>query len=156
MGACDPGDTMTCGMCMQQTCGDDCQWGACEAAPCVFECQSAARNGCEICDDEGFEMPASGKLFLYCEDANGGIAYVANNTGPPDPEDGVSRCQGWEDMGLSPWEYLDYVHQMKCTAAGLYWEIPFAPGTQSHYGVHDDPADGSGHFTTVCVATLVE
>jgi hypothetical protein len=156
MGACEPGDTMSCGMCMQQTCSDACEWGACEAVPCVFECQSAARNGSEICDDEGFQMPDNGKLFLYCEDANGGIAYVANNTGPAVGKDPVQRCQGWELMGLNAWDYLDYVYMTKCDVAGKYWEIPFAPGTISHYGVHNDPSDGSGTFTTVCVATLVE
>lgn len=152
MGPCSPGETMTCGMCMEQTCGDDCQWGACEAAPCNFVCQSAARNGDEICDDEGFQMPEAGPLFLYCEDGNGGVAYVSNNTGPV-MKDGVARCQGWETMGLAPWDHLEYVHMMDCDVAGKYLQIDLPPGTISHYGVHDQP-DGSGHFTTVCVATL--
>jgi hypothetical protein len=138
---------------MQQTCGDDCEWGVCEAVACVFECQAAARNGSEICDDEGFEMP-DGPLFLYCEDANGGVAYVSNNTGPV-MEDGVARCQGWETMGQNAWDYLEYVHMMDCDQAGKYVEITLPAGTVSHFGVHDQP-EGGGHLTTVCVATLVE
>jgi hypothetical protein len=139
---------------MQQACGDDCQWGACEAVPCNFVCKSGARNGSEICDDEGFQMPDSGPLYLYCEDANGGVAYVSNNTGPV-MKDGVARCQGWETMGLNPWDHLEYVHMMDCDMAGKYLEITLPPGTIAHYGVHDQP-EGGGHLTTVCVATLGE
>jgi hypothetical protein len=153
MDACTPGETMSCGMCMQQTCGDDCEWGVCAAVECVFECQVAAHNDDEVCDDEGFVMP-DGRLFLYCQDDNGGVAYVAHNTGPEQKDD-IARCQGWEDMGLDAWDYLEYVHMIDCDETGKYVEITLPPGTSSHFGVHDQP-DGTAGPTAVCVATLVE
>ena len=99
-------------------------------------------------------MPA-GRLFLYCEDANGRCGVRVQQHRAAADGRHPERCQGWEDMGLNAWDHLEYVHMMTCDEAGKYLEITLPAGTQSHFGVHDHP-DGGGHLTQVCIATLVE
>jgi hypothetical protein len=150
-GACSPGQVQPCGECMQQVCGATCQWGACTPYACGYVCGDSVRNGSEVCDDQALEVGGEA-LYLHCVTAEGGVAYVANNTGPPQM-DGVARCQGWEDMMLNAWDYLDYVQMMTCDEVGKTMPIELPQGTQAWFGVHDQPT-GGGHFTEVCVATL--
>ena len=151
-GACTPGQVQACGECMEQTCDALGEWGTCAMA-CSFVCLDSARNGSEICDDQAFDMPPDQPLYLVCVTDLGGVGYVAHNTGPVQ-EDGVPRCQGWEDMGANAWEFLDYELQMDCDAVDKAQVIDLPPGTPGKwFGVHDQPA-GGGHFTEVCIATL--
>lgn len=86
----------------------------------------ACRNGLEICDDQGFIVPA-GPLVIAChantENYEGdGIGYLALNSGPTCTQadgccpasagancdvslrlynDGAARCRGWEQCGCA-------------------------------------------------------
>ena len=137
-----------CGACSNvcdlatQTCYD----GACP--------QGCARNGSEICDDEGFQVPDPPvTVYLVCDNDNGGIAYVSTNTGPPCCGDGIPRCQGWEENGLNAWDYLDYIATLECTSAGLTLQVDLSSyvGQHLHFGSHDHPS-GGGHMTMACIA----
>jgi len=90
---------------------------------------------------------------MVCMNANGGIGYVANNTGPPDPNDGVQRCQGWELSGEQAWQNLQYVAQIKCDQEQKVAPVDLsgAAGGFLYFGVHDDP-NGGGNGTGFCVA----
>jgi hypothetical protein len=141
----DAGNCGTCGrVCDQatQTCYD----GACPIG--------CARNGSEICDDEGFQVPSPPtQVLLVCDNDNGGVAYISTNTGPPMIADGVPRCQGWEEQGLNAWDYLDYIATMDCTVAGMTLVVDLSAyvGQHLHFGSHDQPG-GGGHMTNVCLA----
>ena len=140
-----------------QDCGEggiDCGAG-CATCPYTWDdCAGAGvSNGSEICDDSPFDIYASVPYVMVCMNANGGIGYVASNTGPPDPNDGIQRCQGWELTGQSPWDHLQYVAQIKCDQEQKVVPIDLsgAAGGYLWFGVHDDP-NGGGNGTGFCVA----
>lgn len=141
----DPGNCGECGrVCDQGT--QLCYDGACP--------EGCARNGSEICDDEGFQVPAPPvQVYLVCDNDNGGVAYISTNTGPPMIADNVPRCQGWEEQGLDAWDYLDYIVTMDCNTAGqtLLVDLSAYVGQHLHFGSHDQPG-GGGHMTMVCIA----
>lgn len=116
-------------------------------------CLPSYRNGSEVCDDEVFEVPASNpRTALVCVAGEGGIGYVATRTGPG-MEDGVSRCQGWEQNGMNAWDHLEYVAQVECDCDGKVVEVDLSPwaGGWLWMGAHDHP-NGGGPLTEVCVA----
>ena len=117
-------------------------------------CQETFRNGSELCDDAAFTVPADGTpTALVCVTDLGGVGYVSRNTGPT-MDDGIPRCQGWEEEGLDCAEYLDYIDRIDCLEEGAVFEVDLRPwaGETLWAGVHRQ-ADGSGHFTDVCIAT---
>jgi hypothetical protein len=134
-------------------CGSDC--AACGPTPYTWDdCAGAGvSNGSEICDDSPFDVFASVPYVMVCMNANGGIGYVSTNTGPPDPNDGVHRCQGWEISGQQAWQNLQYVAQVKCDQEQKVVPIDLsgAAGGYLYFGVHDDP-NGGGNGTGFCVA----
>jgi hypothetical protein len=118
------------------------------------DCIKAARNGSEICDDAAWKVEAPGtSLVLVCLTDAQGIIYVAKNTGPPDPVDGIKRCQGWEINGQNAWDHLDYLHQMQCTAEQQKLDLDLSAfvGTTLYFGAHNHPS-GGGQFTHMCLA----
>jgi len=134
-------------------CGRICDQGTltCYDGACPEGC---ARNGSEICDDEGFAVPAPPvQVYLVCDNDNGGVAYISTNTGPPMIADNVPRCQGWEEQGLNAWDYLDYIATLTCNTAGetLLLDLSAYVGQNLHFGSHDLPA-GGGHMTMACIA----
>ena len=144
-------DVDNCGAC-ERACTEE-LWGnppECFGGGC---CLKGCRNGSEICDDERFTVPSPYvRMFLVCYNDNGGVAYLAPNTGP-DCDDGVPRCRGWEENGMNAWDHLKYITQMDCTTAGEYREIDLSAheGEGMYIGVHDQP-EGGGDMTAVCVA----
>ena len=116
-------------------------------------CVDSARNGSEICDDQAFTVPSPyQRMFLGCQSDNGGIGFVSTNTGPP-MEDGISRCQGWEENGMDAWDHLAYVAQITCDTTGQWLEVDLSmyEGHGLWFGSHDLP-QGGGHMTDVCLA----
>lgn len=116
-------------------------------------CEGGARNGDEVCDDEGFYAPSRGtRVALYCAEATGGVAYISTNTGPA-CSDGVHRCQGWEAAGQDAWDYLDYVVSMTCHRPGDLTEIDLSryEGGVLYVGAHTQD-NGDGRMTTGCLA----
>jgi hypothetical protein len=144
-------DVAHCGAC-NRPCEDE-LWGdppQCFGGGC---CLKGCRNGSEVCDDEHFSVPSPyTRMFLVCYNANGGVAYLATNTGLP-CDDGISRCRGWEENGMDAWDHLQYVAQMDCTTAGSFMEVDLSglEGVGMYIGVHDQPT-GGGDMTAVCVA----
>lgn len=138
-------DGANCGACDRSCTDDDCHGGAC--------CLESCRNGSEICDDQAFQVPSPYvTMYLVCRNGNGGVAYVATNTGPM-MSDGVYRCQGWEENGQNAWDYLDYVVTLICNTAGQQIEVDLSAyaGSTLYVGAHDLP-EGGGHMTDVCIA----
>lgn len=124
---------------------DQCYEGTC----CIKGC----KNGLEECDDERFKVPApAGTMFLVCRNDNGGVAYVATNTGPPTQPGDVPRCRGWEENGEDAWDHLDYIAQLDCTQTGDKIAVDLSPweGQYIYVGVHRQPS-GTGHNTGVCI-----
>lgn len=117
----------------------------------IDDCIKSARNGSEICDDAAFVVPQDSDLVLVCLDDNGGMAYVSSNTGPT-MEDGVARCQGWEEQGLNAWNHLEYIDSMVCDANQKVVDLNLSPGKKRWMGIHDYPVIGQGHFTMACLA----
>ena len=111
-----------------------------------------ARNGDEICDDEGFWVEEGARYALHCSEAEGGISYIATHTGP-EMSDGVARCQGWEESGQNAWDHLDYVTSFVCDTPGMIVEVDLSAwaGGGLWMGSHDHP-DGGGHMTSTCLA----
>ena len=144
-------DVNNCGEC-DRACEDE-LWGdppECYGGGC---CLKGCRNGSEICDDEHFTVPSPYvRMFLVCHNDNGGVAYLAPNTGLP-CDDGVPRCRGWEENGMDAWDYLEYIVQMDCTTTGQFIEVDLSAyeGEGLYIGVHNQPT-GGGHMTEVCVA----
>ncbi len=134
-------------------CGRFCDFGdtpECFGGAC---CIKGCRNGSEICDDEHFSVSDPYiRTFLVCRNDNGGVAYLATNTGLA-CDDGIHRCRGWEENGMNAWDHLEYLAQMDCTTSGQYLEVDLSAhaGQGMYIGVHDQPA-GGGHMTSVCVA----
>jgi hypothetical protein len=138
-------DVANCG-----ACGRTCDDGECWHGGCCIE---SVRNGSEICDDQHFTVPDPYvPMYLVCKNDNGGVGYVSDGTGPP-CEDGVNRCQGWEQNGMNAWDYLNYIETINCTAADLYVEVDLAAwtGQGMYVGSHDQPG-GGGHMTETCIA----
>ncbi len=122
--------------------------------PGGWVCQSSFRNGSELCDDESFDVPDDGtSTALICVTDLGGVGYVSSNTGPT-MDDGVARCQGWEEDGEDCADHLDYIDRVDCHEEGAVFEVDLRPwaGETLWAGVHRQ-SDGSGHFTEVCIAT---
>jgi hypothetical protein len=117
----------------------------------IDDCIKSARNGCEICDDAVFVVPNNTELVLVCLDDNGGKGYISSNTGPK-MEDGVARCQGWEQKGLKAWDYLNYVDSLVCDKPQKLINLNLTPGKKYWMGIHDYPKVGKGHFTMACLA----
>ncbi len=134
-------------------CGRACTYGdspRCYGGGC---CVDSARNGSEICDDQVFGVPSPyRRIFLGCQNDNGGVGYVSINTGPAQ-DDGVTRCQGWEDNGQDAWDHLQYVAQLTCDTEGQWLEVDLSmyEGDTMWFGSHDLPT-GGGHMTDVCLA----
>jgi hypothetical protein len=130
--------------------------GADDAAARTYTCLEGCRNGSEICDDQGFNVPDPYvPMALVCVSGRGGIIYVSRNTGP-ECDDGIPRCRGWEENGMNAWDYLDYVVQFPCSVDGETHDIDLSAYAGEHLwvGVHDDPARGRDTMMTeVCVAT---
>jgi len=139
-------DWHNCGTCDRECEFEDgCYVGAC--------CVDNVRNGSEVCDDQRWTVSSPYlPLYLVCRNDNGGIAYVSSNTGPP-MEDGISRCQGWEENGQDAWDHLNYIYQMECTVAGTIMPIDLSAweGSGLYMGAHDHP-NGGGDMTEICVA----
>lgn len=136
-------------------------FGQVEAAMVEVECSAqawvqvaCARNGSEICDDEVFGIDPGVTYGVECVGPNGGIGYVATNTGPAQ-SDGMHRCQGWEDAGQDAWDHLDYVDQLLCDTAGEVLALDLGPWSGGYlwFGSHDHPA-GGGHMTNICLVEL--
>jgi hypothetical protein len=117
----------------------------------IDDCIKSARNGSEICDDTAFFVPAGADLVLVCLDDNGGMGYVSSNTGPV-MEDGMARCQGWEEQGLNAWNHLEYVDSLVCDEPQKLIELDLPAGSKRWMGIHDYPQIGQGHFTMACLA----
>ena len=116
-------------------------------------CHKSIRNGSEICDDAAFNVPDDGTpTALVCVTDGGGIGYVSSNTGP-EMEDGVSRCQGWEDQDECAWDHLEYIEKLTCDHEGTVLQVDLSAwaGQRLWAGVHDLP-EGGGHMTEVCIA----
>jgi len=132
-------------------CGADCP----ETAEYTFcDCLvDTPRNGSEVCDDTGFDVPAaSPPNVLVCLEATGGQIYVATNTSI-DP-DGAPRCSGWENMGQNAWDYLDYVGgPLTCDAVQKTQAMDLTgyTGQTLWFGAHNHPS-GGGSGTTACMA----
>lgn len=131
-------------------CGSDCpptsEYTLCD---CLFD---TPRNGSEICDDSGFDVPASAPPgVLVCLEATGGVVYVATNTAID--VDGAPRCQGWENHGQNPWDHLNYVAQVTCDGAQKTLDVDVSAyaGQTLWFGAHDHP-QGGGNGTTACIA----
>ncbi len=158
-GICVPGTTGRCAPCKKGVCGKSCTWEKCD-----FDCITGCRNGSEVCDDETFTVPSSKPLCLVCKTGRGGVGYLASNTGPhTDPKDPSTRtrCQGWENRGLCPWDKLNYLAKITCAKAGQFVKVDLssAAGKTRWLGVHDYPPAGKcnlskrvGMMTEVCVA----
>ncbi len=119
-------------------------------------CDEEIRNGSEICDDAGFDVPDPyGPMALVCVTGEGGIGYVSTNTGP-EMSDGMRRCQGWEENGQDAWDHLDYLYQVRCDHDGQVKEVDLRAwtGRGLYTGVHDHP-EGGGHMTHTCIANWV-
>lgn len=154
-GECTPGDEETnpCEVCGRETrtCGESCAWGSWSECDGQIE---ACRNGSEICDDQSFRVPSPYvPLVMICANGNGGVIYVSSNTGP-ECEDGIRRCQGWEQSGMNPWDHLEYVEREDCDVEGEVFNIDLSDyaGSVMWVGAHDQPG-GGGHMTQVCLAT---
>jgi len=118
---------------------------------------ACARNGAEICDDEAFTVPTDGTVMgILCDQATNGTSFISANTGPAQ-NDGVHRCQGWEDQGLNAWDYLDYIDSFECNTVGEVLVIDLSPwaGEGLWFGSHDNPG-GGGSMTNTCLVELVE
>lgn len=132
-------------------CGADCpetdEYTFCD---CLID---TPRNGSEVCDDTGFDVPAvSPPNVLVCLEATGGQIYVATNTAID--TDGVPRCSGWENMGQNAWDNLDYVGgPLTCDAVQKTqaFDISGYAGQTLWFGAHNHP-DGGGSGTTACIA----
>ena len=116
---------------------------------------ACARNGSEICDDELFYVIPGVELGIRCQGPEGGIGYIASNTGPTQA-DGNNRCQGWEDQGLNAWDYLNYVGSMVCDQQGAVLPVDVSAfvGDDLWFGSHDNPG-GGGHMTNICLVQRV-
>lgn len=131
-----------------------------ECGECIYreeDCLAGSpRAGSEICDDEAWTVPAdAANLVLVCLNDNGGVVYIANNTGPM-MSDGVERCQGWEENGQNAWDHLDYVYQLTCDAEQKFIDVDLSArvGERVYVGAHWDPAtyqSNGGHMTWACV-----
>lgn len=134
--------------------GSDCGGGEC--APCVYtqaDCIQSANNGSEVCDDEAWQVATPGKpMVLVCISGNGGVSYVASNTGPKMP-DGVERCQGWETNGQNAWDHLQYMFKITCDSTQKQIDVDLSAqvGNVVYIGTHDNPA-GGGHNNPSCLA----
>lgn len=118
------------------------------------DCIKAARNGSEVCDDAAWKVEAPGTdLVLVCLTDAGGVIYVSTNTGPPDPNDGIKRCQGWEIGGQNAWDHLAYMHQLICTQEQQLIDLDLSAwvGSTLYFGAHNLPS-GGGQFTHMCLA----
>jgi len=116
-------------------------------------CDKEIRNGSEICDDAGFDVPDPyQRMAIVCITGEGGVGYVSTNTGP-EMSDGVPRCQGWEENGQNAWDHLDYIEAVDCTADDQVHEVDLSrwTGRGLWTGVHDQPG-GGGHMTHTCIA----
>jgi hypothetical protein len=125
----------------------------CYSGACVIKC---CRNGNETCDDEHFIVPSPYvPMYLVCTNGNGGVAYVATDTGPQ-CTDGIRRCRCWDEAGLDFQDYLPslYIDHMTCDFAGKIKLVDLsAYANQGLYvGAHEQ-LDGSGHMTRACIAT---
>jgi len=119
----------------------------------TWVCDEEIRNGSEICDDAAFGVPDPYEpRALVCVTGEGGVGYVASNTGPT-MSDGIARCQGWEENGQDAWDHLQYVEQLTCGYDGQVLEVDLEAwrGQTMWVGVHDHPL-GGGHMTHVCIA----
>ncbi len=137
----------------EETAGDDQRGGG---GGGEWVCDKEIRNGSEICDDAGFDVPDPYvPMAILCVTGEGGVGYVSTNTGP-EMEDGIARCQGWEENGMNAWDHLNYIKQVDCTADGQVHEVDLSPweGRGLWTGVHDQP-DGGGHMTHTCIAAWV-
>lgn len=141
-------------------CGEtevDCGGPCPDCAPFVYvesDCIKAARNGSEICDDAAWQVEAPGDdLVLVCLTDAGGTIYVSTNTGPPDPNDGIERCQGWEINGQDAWDNLNYLDQLVCNTEQQQIDLDLSGrvGQRIYVGAHNDPS-GGGQFTHMCLA----
>ncbi len=120
----------------------------------TWSCDASMRNGSEVCDDEVFSVPDPYvPMAIVCLSDNGGVAYVSTNTGPT-MSDGVPRCQGWEENGMNPWDYIEYIDQVVCGYTGEVLEVDLSAwsGGTLWVGVHDHP-EGGGSMTEACIAT---
>lgn len=131
--------------------------GDCPEVPYYTWCDcmiDTPRNGSEICDDTGFQVPAdSPPGVLVCLEATGGQIYIAKNTSI-DPNDKVQRCSGWELMGQNAWDHLDYiVPALTCDAEQKTqpFDISGYAGQTLWFGAHNHP-NGGGNGTTACIA----
>lgn len=128
------------------------------AAPVVYvqaDCLSGDPpvNDTEICDDGAFQPVAGTSYVLACMNQNGGIAYVATNTGPPDT-DGTPRCQGWEHSTPPQLPALSYLAKISClpgSPAAVPIDLSAYVGKTIYYGAHLS-LDGSGKNTAACLA----
>lgn len=113
-----------------------------------------ARARSEICDDAAWTVePPGTDLVIVCLTDAGGIIYVATNTGPPDPVDGIQRCQGWELAGENAWDHLSYLYQLQCDQEQELLEIDLSAyvGQKRYFGAHHHP-NGGGQLTHICLA----
>jgi hypothetical protein len=133
-------------------CGADCPavpyYTFCD---CLFD---TPRNGSEICDDSGFDVPADPPPgVLVCIEATGGVVYLATNTAID--TDNAPRCQGWENMDppQNPWDHLDYIAQVTCDAEQKTVPVDISGyvGETLWFGAHNHPM-GGGSGTTACIA----
>jgi hypothetical protein len=132
-------------------CGADCpptaEYTFCD---CLID---TPRNGSEVCDDTGFDVPAvSPPNVLVCLEATGGQIYIATNTATD--TDGAPRCSGWENMGQNAWDHLDYiVPALTCDAEQKTqpFDITSYAGQTLWFGAHNHPS-GGGSGTTACIA----
>lgn len=131
--------------------------GDCPEVPYYTWCDcliDTPRNGSEVCDDTGFQVPAdSPPGVLVCLEATGGQIYIATNTSI-DPNDKVERCSGWELMGQNAWDHLDYiVPALTCDAEQKTqpFDISGYAGQTLWFGAHNHP-NGGGSGTTACIA----
>lgn len=117
----------------------------------LSDCVQAPKNDAEACDDESFTVAAPGQYLLVCLDAGGGTQYVASNTGPV-MQDGIARCQGWEQNAMNAWDHLAYLQKFSCDAAQKQLPVDLSTkvGQKLWIGVHDVPT-GGGHGTQACL-----
>ncbi len=152
-GDCADGETCEDGACVPAAVGcctvegtgccelDDCCDDATITEACIV--RSYVRNGSEVCDDViRTELdPALNRYFLLCLNDRGGTAYVSTNSGDPCGDPPVARCQCWEEIGIRPWDVLDYVATLVCDAAGKRLEVTLPGPGSYHWGVHPVPGD---------------
>ncbi len=118
------------------------------------DCLVSSNNGSEICDDESFQVPSpTPALVLVCLNDNGGMTYIASNTGPK-MSDGIQRCQGWETSQPpeNPWDHLQYLFKLQCDQTQKVLDVDLSGQSHVYVGTHDYPTAGAGHNTPVCLA----